>query len=146
MKSIKNKNEENDDKKTHHFKLDPAINRYTIRLNGEKHARFLSLFEQSGMKTKSQFIISRIYGEEFKVIKIDKNTVDYTTKLTKLFSQFRAIGVLYNQVVKELHSNFSEKRTLALLYKLEGHTIELVNVNKKIIELTREFENKYLKK
>ena len=46
----------------------------------------------------------------------------------------------YNQVVKELHSNFSEKKALALLYKLEKATIDLVNIGNKIQELSEEFK------
>ncbi|NDV85044.1 MobA protein, partial [Bacteroides sp. 51] len=36
---------------------------------------------------------------------------------------FRSVGTNYNQVVKELHSNFSEKKALALLYKLEKRVL-----------------------
>ena len=93
-------------------KSDPAVFRYTVRLNAVENTRFLSLFEQSGMQTKAHFIVSRIFNEEFKVIKIDKNAVDYYTRLTTLYGQFRSVGVNYNQVVKELHSNFrSEEHT-----------------------------------
>lgn len=127
-------------------KSDPAVFRYTVRFNAVENTRFLSLFERSGMQTKAHFIVARIFNEEFKVIKIDKNAVDYYTRLTTLYGQFRSVGVNYNQVVKELHSNFSEKKTLAFLYKLERLTIELVETNQKIIELTKEFETKWLQK
>lgn len=120
-------------------KLDPAVFRYTVRFNAVDNERFLSLFERSGMQTKAHFIIARIFNEEFKVISIDKDLVDYHTKLTTLFSQFRRIGVNYNQVVKELHSNFSEKKALAFLYKLEKKTIELLETNQQIIALSNEF-------
>jgi hypothetical protein len=127
-------------------KSDPAVFRYTVRFNAVENTRFLSLFEQSGMQTKAHFIVARIFNEEFKVIKIDKNAVDYYTRLTTLYGQFRSVGVNYNQVVKELHSNFSEKKALAFLYKLERLTVELVETNQKIIELTKEFETKWLQK
>jgi len=127
-------------------KSDPAVFRYTVRFNAVENTRFLSLFEQSGMQMKAHFIVARIFNEEFKVIRIDKNAVDYYTRLTTLYGQFRSIGVNYNQVVKELHSNFSEKKALAFLYKLEKLTIELVETNQKIIELTKEFETKWLQK
>ena len=123
---------------------DPAVFRYTIRMNAVQHAEFLSLFEQSGMKNMSRFILARIFDETFKVIKVDKLAVDYYTKLTAFYAQFRAIGVNYNQVVKALNTNFSEKKALAFLYKLEKATMELVELNQQIIELSREFESKYL--
>ena len=69
--------------------------------------------------------------------------MEYVAKLTQFYSQFRTIGVNYNQVVKELNTHFSEKRALAALYKLEKITIELVKTNQKIIALTEEFRNKY---
>ena len=127
-------------------KSDPAVFRYTVRFNAVENTRFLSLFEQSGMQTKAHFIVARLFNEEFKVIKIDKNAVDYYTRLTTLYGQFRSVGVNYNQVVKELHSNFSEKKALAFLYKLERLTVELVETNQKIIELTKAFETKWLQK
>jgi hypothetical protein len=74
-------------------KNDPAVFRYTVRFNAMQHAEFLSLFEQSGMHTKAHFILARIFDEDFKVIKIDKNAIDYYTKLTTLYGQFRSIGV-----------------------------------------------------
>ena len=39
-----------------------------------------------------------------------------------------------------------EKKALAFLYKLEKATIELVAINQKVIDLTKEFEEKHLKK
>ena len=124
---------------------DPATYRYYIRLNSVDNARFLSLLEQSGMTNKSQFIIKRIFEESFKVIKFDTSAMDYYTRLTNLFGQFRAVGVNYNQVVKVLNTNFSENKARALLYKLEKETIQLVNLNRQILDLTREFEEKHFK-
>jgi len=123
---------------------DPAVYRYYIRLNATDNARFLSLFDQSGMQNKSRFIIARIFGETFKVLKIDKSAADYYARLTNLFSQFRAVGVNYNQVVKALHSNFTEQKALALLYKLEQATLQMVDLNRQIIDLTHDYEAKFL--
>lgn len=95
------------------------------------------------MKTKARFIVSRIFGEEFKVLKIDKSAVDYYTRLTNFYGQFRAIGVNYNQVVKALKINFTEKKALAFLFKLEKKTIELVEISRKIVSLTEEFKQKF---
>jgi hypothetical protein len=43
-----------------------------------------------------------------------------------------------------LHSNFSHKKALALLFKLEKLTTELAVAGQQIITLTKEFEEKYL--
>ena len=123
-----------------------TVIRYSISFNAIDHARFLALFDQSGMRTKAHFITARIFGEPFKVIKIDKAAVEYYTRLTALYSQYRGIAVNYNQVVKALNTNFSEKKALAFLYKLEKATIELADLNRQIIELTREFETRWLQR
>jgi hypothetical protein len=78
------------------------------------------------------------------VVKIDKATMDYYMRLTTFHSQFRAIGVNYNQVTKALKATFTEKKALAFLYKLEQATRELVAINQKVIDLTADFEQKYL--
>ena len=59
----------------------------------------------------------------------------------ELFAQLN-----YNQVVKVLNSNFTEKKALAFLYRLEKQTMELVALNRQIIELTKEFEQEWLQK
>ncbi|MDL2239156.1 hypothetical protein LJC25_01900 [Bacteroidales bacterium OttesenSCG-928-K03] len=128
------------------LKIDPAVFRYSVSFNMIDHERFLTLFEQSGMQTKAHFIVKRIFDESFKVIKIDRAAVDYYIRLNDFHSQFKAIGVNYNQVVKALNSNFSQKKALAFLYKLENHTKELTDLCSKIIELTKEFEGKWLQK
>jgi len=94
----------------------------------------------------ARFIAARVFGDEFRVVKIDRSAMEYVTKLTSFYAQFRSVGVNYNQVVKELHSHFSEKKTLALLYKLEKATIELVEIGKKILELSEEFKTEWLQK
>ena len=127
-------------------KIDPAIHRYTISLNDEENARFLTLFETSEMNVMVHFITACVFQKVIKTIKIDKAIIDYYMRLTSFYSQFRAVGVNYNQVVKILYQKFSEKKASAYLYKLEKQTIELVMLSKNIIQLTEEFEKKHLKK
>lgn len=114
---------------------------YGFRLNELQNIEFEQLYENSGAGTKSQFILSAIFGKPMKVVKIDKAATDYYIKLTNLQSEYRRIGVNYNQIVKAVHSGeLTEKKALALLYKLEQLTVELVSLNKEIIRLTKEFE------
>ena len=127
-------------------KTNPANFRYSVNFTAVEHAQFLTLFEQSGLQSKARFIAARVFGDEFRVVKIDRSAMEYVTKLTSFYAQFRSVGVNYNQVVKELHSNFSEKKALALLYKLEKITVELVETGKKIQELSEEFKEKWLQK
>jgi len=125
-------------------KNDPCRHRLAINLNDADYAAFLSLYEQSGLPDKARFITSCIFNRQWKVVKIDKAGVDYYMRLTTFYAQFRAIGVNYNQITKALKSTFTEKKALAFLYKLETATKELVALNQKIIDLTAEFERKYL--
>ena len=121
-------------------KEDPAKIRYTISFNAEEHSRFLSLFDQSGMLVKAHFITSCIFEKTIKTIQIDKGTVDFYMRLTSFHSQFRSVGVNYNQIVKLLYKNFSEKKAAAFLYKLEKQTAEMAMLCQKIIHITEEFE------
>lgn len=124
-------------------KLNPKTHCVMVRFDDEEHARFLTMFEQSGEYAKAVFIKARVFGEEFKVIRVDNSFPEYYAKLSDLHAQFRRIGVNYNQTVKELKSRFSEKKAMVLLYKLEGITRELVAVSREIVALTQKFEREW---
>lgn len=126
-------------------KPDPAKIRYTISFNEVEHARFLELFDQSGMTVKAHFITSCIFGKTVKTVKLDKGTIDFYMRLTSFHSQFRSVGVNYNQSVKLLYTHFSEKKASVLLFKLEKQTLEMIAIFKKVIQLTEEFNQKHLK-
>ena len=80
------------------------------------------------------------------MVKVDKTTLDYYVRLTEFYRQFQAIGNNYNQIVRGLKKNFGEKRALAMLYRLEQLTIELVVLSKHIITLTQDYEQRWLQK
>lgn len=127
-------------------KLNPRIHRYVFRLTDKENTKLLSLFEVSGMDNKAKFITSLLFEREMKAVKVDKGTVDFYMRLTTFYSQFRAVGVNYNQIVKLLYRHFSEKKAAAYLFKLEKQTAEMAALCRKIIQLTEEFEAKHLKK
>jgi len=122
---------------------DPASFRYTIRMNAVTNDKFLTLFERSKAHNKTKFILSCIFGKPIKVVQIDKGMLDFYMRLTTFFGQFRAIGTNYNQITKALKTNFSEKKALVMLYKLEKETIELVRLQRQVTGLIEEFEEKY---
>lgn len=101
------------------------------------------MYEQSGLLSKVAFIKARVFGDVFRVIKTDRGTLEYVAKLTQFHAQFRAVGTNYNQVVKLLHTHFSERKALAMLYKLEKATIELVAVGQRIVALSEEFRARW---
>jgi hypothetical protein len=123
-------------------KSDPAIFRYSISFNAVEHAAFLGRFDESGMKVKAHFITACIFNKTIRIVKLDKTVIDYYMRLTTFYSQFRAIGVNYNQAVKSIKFAFEEKRALYYLAKLEKATLELVVLNRQIMDMTDKLEVK----
>ena len=124
-------------------KTDTASHCVMVRFNDTEHARFLTMYEQSGLLSKAAFIKARVFGDVFRVIETDRGTLEYVAKLTQLHAQYRAIGVNYNQVVKELCTRFSERKALSLLYKLEKATMQLVEINRRIVAHSEEFGERW---
>ena len=117
-----------------------------VRFDDGEWLRFLAMHGKSGVEARAVFLKAHFFGQPFKVLKVDKTLVDYYTKLSDFHAQFRAIGTNYNQVVKELRLHFSEKKAMALLYKLEQQTVELVKLSRRIVELSREMQEKWSQK
>lgn len=141
---MNDKNSKRQKKGGRYPKVDPAKIRYTISLNEVEHSRFLELFDQSGMNVKAHFITSCIFDKPIKTIKIDKGSLDFYMRLTSFHSQFRNVGVNYNQIVKILYTHFSEKKAASFLYKLEKQTVEMIEIFKNVIKITEEFHQKNL--
>ena len=123
-------------------KPDKCNHRRVFYLNDTDNCRLDAMHLQSGITETSRFLRTIIFNRPMKIVKIDKSTMDYYMRLTNFYSQFQAVGVNYNQVVKAVKTNFSEKRALILLRQLEKATFELIAINKKVVELTAEFERK----
>ena len=122
-------------------KADPAKNRYSVNFTSQEHIRFLKMYDRSGMTSKSAFIKAQFFGETFHVMTFDKGLHEYYTKLSSFHAQFRMVGNNYNQTLKELKSHFSERRAMALTYKLEKYMQQLVETASKILELTNEYRD-----
>lgn len=125
-------------------KAKPEKYRYVVRMDEDENRQFKLMFQKSEAVHHSKFIKSVLLNRTIKIISIDPATTDFYIRLTNFYHQFQAIGNNYNQTVKAVKSNFSDKRALALLYKLEKITMELVVLSRQIIALTREYEEKYL--
>jgi hypothetical protein len=104
------------------------------------------MYDRSGMTSKSSFIKAQFFGETFHVVTFDKGQHEYYTKLSDFHAQFRMVGNNYNQTLKELRSHFSERRAMALTYKLEKYMQQLVEIATKIVELTNEYRDKWSQK
>ena len=138
------------EKKTKKTGRDPKPDTMThcvmVRFDNSEWNRFLTMYEKSGVYAKAVFLKEHFFGRTFKVLTVDRALVDYYTKLSDFHAQFRAIGTNYNQVVKELRCHYSEKKAMALLFKLEKQTVELVKLSHRIVELSRELEKKWSQK
>ena len=123
--------------------MDTKTHCVMVRFDDGEWNRFLAMYERSGVYAKAVFLKEQFFGRTFRVVTVDKGLVNYYTKLSDFHAQFRAIGTNYNQVVKELRSHFSEKKAMALLYKLEKCTEELAALSHRIVELSKEMEAKW---
>ena len=69
------------------------------------------------------------------VLKENKMMRPYNEKLRDYHAKFRILSTIYNQIVKEMHVNFSERKTMALMQKLEKVTKEMTALAKDVISL-----------
>lgn len=113
----------------------------TLSVSTRKNTTVSSRCSSVQAWARSVFIKAHFFGRQFRVLTEDKNLVEYYTRLSSFHAQYRAVGNNYNQVVKELRCHFSEKKAMALLYKLEKCTMELVSVTREIIRLTEEYKS-----
>ena len=117
-----------------------------VRFDDGEWLRVLAMYEKSGVYAKAVFLKAHFFGQPFRVLVTDKALLDYCTKLSAFHAQYRAIGNNYNQTVKELRCHFSEKKAMALLYRLEQCTKELAALMRQVMELSKEFEGRWSQK
>ena len=127
-------------------KINPAAYRYVVRFDATENGVFLTLFEKSGATNKAAFIKNVILGKPFKVFIVDENTRVFIDKLSSFNAQYRTIGIEYNTLVETLRENFTEKKAMKALYKLEQLTIELVKLNREIVALAKDFDERWSQK
>ena len=123
--------------------MNPKTHCLMVRFDDAEWNRFLTMYEESQVYAKAVFLKAHFFGQKFKVLKVDKAMLEYHTKLSDFHAQFRAIGTNYNQAVKDLRCHFSEKKAMALLYRLEKCTIDLVKLSREIVELSRDMRTEW---
>ena len=104
------------------------------------------MMEKADESVKATFIKKLIFGKPFKVLSTDKSLAVYCAKLSEFFAQYRTIGVNYDLTVRTLRENFTEKKAMTLLYKLEKATIEMAGVMSQVVSLSKEFEQQWSQK
>ena len=117
-----------------------------VRFDNEEWLKFLSMHEKSGVYARAVFLKAHFFRQPFRVLVTDRTLLDYCTKLSAFHAQYRMVGNNYNQVVRELRCHFSEKKAMALLYRLEKCTGELAALTRQVMELSREFRQKLSEK
>ncbi|WP_163273464.1 hypothetical protein [Dysgonomonas sp. 511] len=112
--------------------------RHMIRLTDKENQRFLSMFNQSGMRSKSRFIANCVQNHKLKIIEINKSTIDFVMLLTQFFTQYRSIKNNYNQLFVALVKNLGEDKARFMMKIVEKSTLEF-------IQTMKEFENIVIK-
>ncbi|MTG98811.1 hypothetical protein GJV76_11830 [Myroides sp. BIT-d1] len=126
------------------LKSNPKKYRHVFRLTESENNKLLALFASSGMTNKASFLVSMLLDRQVKTVKVDVTALQYHATLTKLFNQFRAVGVNYNQIIKLCNQYFSEDKAKRSISKLEEYTKDLSKLCYYIIKLTKELEEKHL--
>ncbi len=117
-----------------------------VRFDDLEWDSLIRMMEKADESVKATFIKQLIFGKPFKVLTSDKNLTVYCSKLSEFFAQYRTIGVNYDLVVKELRANFTEKKAMTHLYKLEKATIELAKITADVKALSMQFDEQWLLK
>ena len=93
---------------------------------------------------RSRFIVKRIFGEEFVVVRRDPSKVQFIARLNDFYFQFQKLGNNYNQIVKAINAYFSNiaiPHQIAMLEqrtrKLKALSIEILNLAKQAKEWLR---------
>ena len=117
--------------------------RWDTRLPSTKEQEtVIALFHKSGAKTKSDFVRARLLDESFKVITVDKSTVEYYRKLFNITALSQKIGILYNQTVKAINSYQSIKTAQIMLQRSEQYPQQIIILEQQAIELTLDYQKR----
>ena len=126
-------------------KINATTFRCSVNFTATEQAQLMTMQEKSGIASLSAFIKMRVFGTPFKVLAIDENTRVFIDKLSALNAQYRTFVIDYDRFVEMLRQHFTEKKALALLYKLEQTAIQMVKVNREIVALARQFDDQWHK-
>ena len=124
---------------------DPRVHRYNFKRTTEENIRFKQMLCEAGLEhNRSRFIVKRIFGEEFVVVRRDPSKVQFIARLNDFYLQFQKLGNNYNQIVKAINAYFSNiaiPHQIAMLEqrtrKLKALSIEILNLAKQAKEWLR---------
>lgn len=90
-----------------------------VRFNTSELDLLVHMMDKANETVKSTFIKQVLFGKPFKVLVTDKSLAVYCAKLSEFFAQFRTLGVNYNLIVKELRTEFSERKRCSISTNLK---------------------------
>ena len=118
---------------------DPRVHRYNFKLTTEENIRFKQMLCKAGLEhNRSRFIVKRIFGEEFVVVKRDPSKVQFIARLNDFYFQFQKLGNNYNQIVKAINAYFSNIAIPHQIAMLEQRTRELKALSLEILNLAKQ--------
>ena len=117
-----------------------------VRFDDLEWDTFIGMMEKANQDVKATFIKQLVFSRPFRVLTTDRSLAVYCAKLSEFFAQFRTVGVNYDLMVKELKSGFSEKKAMAMLYKLEKATLDMALIMREVKILTERFETEWSQK
>jgi len=130
-----------------HKKADPSTAfRCSVNFTASEQARLLEMQEKNGIASLSAFIKMQLFGKTFKVHYIDDNSRIFISNLSDFNNQYRRIVNDYDLLVQTLKENFTEKKAMTALYRLEQYTKELARINRQIVDLANKFDEQWLLK
>ena len=96
------------------------------------------LYKAGSEHNRSRFIVKRIFGEEFVVVRRDPSKVQFIARLNDFYFQFQKLGNNYNQIVKAINSHFSNVAIPHQIAALEQRTRELKALSIEILSLAKQ--------
>ena len=121
---------------------DPRVHRYNFKLTTEENIRFKQMLCEAGLEHNRSrfisFIIKRLFGEEFVVVRRDPSKVQFIARLNDFYFQFQKLANNYNQVVKAINSHFSNIAIPHQIAALEQRTRELKALSIEILNLAKQ--------
>jgi DNA-binding LacI/PurR family transcriptional regulator len=127
-------------------KANPRKFRYMFRLNSEDHKQLLAMFEQSGKRSISAFIVDCVLNHKPEIVEINKTAVDFVMLLSSFLGQFRMVKNNYNQVFHALIRNFGEQKARQMMKIVEQSTRDFAFGKLNFERLTIQLKEKCLPK
>lgn len=117
-----------------------------VRFTAEEYADFLTDVEKTGSNNRALYIKKRLANRDFRVIKADKNTIEFYHKLSEIKAEIRKVGVNYNQFLTILRQHFTEQKAAMMSEKSAKLLAEILLQNEKALQLTIQLVHQWLRK